>query len=150
MLLGTHRTDVGAGQNCIGYRNYGHFIRFLFYVDVACAYHLWMISSRVFGEAFFHVGHYSCLSPHLGTSPDAYDTTRAQMELTTSFIVVLVLNYVTCMPVLLCVGIFSLYHFYSMLSNTTTIEGWEKDKVATLMRRGHIEEVRQSCAAKVV
>lgn len=28
-----------------------------------------------------------------------------------------------------------------MLTNTTTIESWEKDKVATLIRRGKIHEV---------
>lgn len=36
----------------------------------------------------------------------------------------------------------SLYHFYCILGNTTTIEGWEKDKVATLIRRGKIREVK--------
>lgn len=36
----------------------------------------------------------------------------------------------------------SLYHFYSLLGNSTTIEGWEKDKVATLVRRGKMREVR--------
>lgn len=36
---------------------------------------------------------------------------------------------------------YSLYHFYSLLSNTTTIEGWEKDKAAMLRRHGKIEEV---------
>jgi palmitoyltransferase len=35
----------------------------------------------------------------------------------------------------------SLYHFYNLLGNSTTIEGWEKDKVATLVRRGKISEV---------
>lgn len=27
------------------------------------------------------------------------------------------------------------------MGNTTTIEGWEKDKVATMVRRGKISEV---------
>lgn len=36
----------------------------------------------------------------------------------------------------------SLYHFNALATNTTTIEGWEKDKVATLVRRGKIQEVR--------
>jgi len=36
----------------------------------------------------------------------------------------------------------SLYHLYAMLGNTTTIEGWEKDKVATLIRRGKIREIK--------
>ena len=36
----------------------------------------------------------------------------------------------------------SLYHFYCILGNTTTIEGWEKDKVATLIRRGKIRAIK--------
>jgi hypothetical protein len=28
------------------------------------------------------------------------------------------------------------------MNNTTTIEGWEKDKAATMVRRGKIREVR--------
>lgn len=35
----------------------------------------------------------------------------------------------------------SIYHFYSLLGNSTTIEGWEKDKAATMVRRGKILEV---------
>jgi hypothetical protein len=54
----------------------------------------------------------------------------------------LILNYTACVPVLLAVGMFSLYHFWSLAANTTTIEGWEKDKVAILKRKGKIEEVR--------
>ena len=38
----------------------------------------------------------------------------------------------------------SLYHFHCLLGNSTTIEGWEKDKVATLVRRGEIREVLPS------
>lgn len=56
--------------------------------------------------------------------------------------VFLVLNYALCIPVLLLVGMFSLYHFYCLSINTTTIESWEKDKVATMIRRGKIREVR--------
>lgn len=33
-------------NNCLGQYNYGHFIRFLFYVDLACSYHLLMITYR--------------------------------------------------------------------------------------------------------
>ncbi|KAG6910497.1 hypothetical protein DXG01_009916 [Tephrocybe rancida] len=42
-----------------------------------------------------------------------------------------ILNFVACIPVLLAVGGFS-----------TTIEGWEKDKVATMVRRGKLREVK--------
>lgn len=53
-----------------------------------------------------------------------------------------VLNFATCVPVLVCVGMFSLYHLYLAAGNSTTIEGWEKDKVATLVKRGKIREVK--------
>ena len=35
----------------------------------------------------------------------------------------------------------SIYQFYSLAVNTTTIEAREKDKVATLVRRGKLSEV---------
>jgi len=105
-------------NNCVGHANYGHFLRFLIAVDVACAYHLWMVSTCA-----FH-------SLALSTTPS------------TSQVVVLVLNYVACVPVLIAVGVFSLYHLWSVAVNTTTIEGWEKDRAASLMRRGKIREVR--------
>lgn len=54
----------------------------------------------------------------------------------------IVLNLAACIPVLLCVSIFSLYHYWSLWSNTTTIESWEKDKVATLIRRGKIRDIK--------
>jgi hypothetical protein len=37
---------------------------------------------------------------------------------------------------------FSIYHLYLATGNSTTIEGWEKDKVATLVRRGKIHDVK--------
>ncbi|KAI6135556.1 DHHC palmitoyltransferase-domain-containing protein [Pisolithus croceorrhizus] len=107
-------------NNCIGYFNHGHFIRFLFYVDMCCSYHLAMVTRRVFafsGRYYFN-------------EPSA----------TELFFVIM--NYVTVGPVLLTVGVFSLYHFHGLLANTTTIEGWEKDKAATLVRHGNIHEVK--------
>lgn len=107
-------------NNCIGHFNYGHFIRFLFYVDLACSYHLAMITRRVFDT----MGHQFWDEP-------------SSLEL-----IFIILNYTACIPVLLAVGAFSIYHFYSLLGNSTTIEGWEKDKVATMVRRGQIQEVK--------
>jgi hypothetical protein len=40
------------------------------------------------------------------------------------------------------VGVFSIYHVYCAAGNSTTIEGWEKDRVATMVRRGKIREVK--------
>ncbi|EGO30996.1 hypothetical protein SERLADRAFT_455490 [Serpula lacrymans var. lacrymans S7.9] len=107
-------------NNCIGHFNYGHFIRFLFYVDLACFYHLFMVTRRVF----------DCMGKRRWDEPSGLE------------LVFIVLNYALCIPVVLAVGAFSLYHIYSMLGNTTTIEGWEKDKAATLLRRGKIQEVK--------
>jgi palmitoyltransferase ZDHHC6 len=133
-------------NNCVGHFTYGHFIRFLFFVDCACSYHLAMVTRRV-----------------LDTMGTRYWDDPTAIEL-----VFIILNYTLCIPVLLAVGAFrcvrgfyahfrlsvepdlivwlfvrigSLYHFYSLLGNSTTIEGWEKDKVATLVRRGKIREV---------
>ncbi|GAA5923042.1 hypothetical protein JCM1841_000291 [Sporobolomyces salmonicolor] len=105
-------------NNCVGHHNYGHFVRFLFYVDVACSYHLWMVTKRAFGLSAF---------------------SRAP---TTFQVVMLVLNYTACVPVIIAVGVFSLFHYWSILTNTTTIEGWEKDKAASLKRRGKVREYR--------
>ncbi|KAI0033963.1 zf-DHHC-domain-containing protein [Vararia minispora EC-137] len=107
-------------NNCVGFYNYGHFIRFLFFVDVACSYHTAMVTTRVL---------------------EAMDKPYYEGPETTEFIFI-VLNYATCIPVLIMVGLFSLYHFYCLLGNSTTIEGWEKDKVATLIRRGKIREIK--------
>ncbi|KAI6047901.1 DHHC palmitoyltransferase-domain-containing protein [Pisolithus marmoratus] len=107
-------------NNCIGYFNYGHFIRFLFYVDVCCSYHIAMVTRRVFefsGRRYFD-------------EPSAKE------------LFFVVMNYVTVVPVLLTVGAFSLYHFHGLLANTTTIEGWEKDKAAILVRHGKTHEVK--------
>jgi len=77
------------------------------------------------------------------------------------------MNYVACIPVLVIVGgfrcnlfldikdlstntTFSLYHFYTLLNNTTTIEGWEKDKISVMVKRGEMREVRQVFLASVV
>lgn len=69
-------------NNCIGHFNYGHFIRFLFYVDVACVYHLTMLTKRVlanFGGQFWE-------------EPEVTE------------LVFIILNYTFCIPVLLAVG----------------------------------------------
>lgn len=106
-------------NNCVGHANYAHFLRFLFMVDVACSYHLWMITKRAFGAMAF-ASHPSTLQ-----------------------VIMLILNYTACVPVLMAVGMFSLYHFWCVAVNTTTIEGWEKDKVSVLRRKGKILEVRR-------
>lgn len=55
--------------------------------------------------------------------------------------ILLILNFAFCVPVWLMVGLFSIYHLYCAAGNSTTIEGWEKDRVATMVRRGKVKEV---------
>ncbi|OCF36404.1 palmitoyltransferase PFA4 [Kwoniella heveanensis BCC8398] len=105
--------------NCVGFHNQGHFLRFLLWVDLATSYHLIMVAGRVMSVA--HSYH---------------------EEPTLSDILFLVFNFAACVPVWLCVGMFSMYHVYLACGNSTTIEGWEKDKVATLVRRGKIKEIK--------
>lgn len=66
----------------------------------------------------------------------------SQPEPTLWDVLFLVFNFAACVPVWLCVGLFSCYHLYLAAGNSTTIEGWEKDKVATLVRRGKIAEIK--------
>ncbi|KIK94149.1 hypothetical protein PAXRUDRAFT_828289 [Paxillus rubicundulus Ve08.2h10] len=107
-------------DNCIGHFNYGHFLRFLFYVNLTCSYHLFMVTRRV-----------------MDTTSRRYHDDPSGLEL-----IFIVMNYVLVVPVIIAVGAFSVYHFYSLTSNTTTIEGWEKDKATTLKRHGKIREVK--------
>ncbi|OWT41413.1 palmitoyltransferase PFA4 [Cryptococcus neoformans Bt1] len=104
--------------NCVGFYNQGHFIRFLLWVDIGTTFHLIIMVRRVLYIAeYYH-------------------------EPTLADVLFLVFNFATCVPVWLCVGMFSIYHVYLACGNSTTIEGWEKDKVATLIRRGKIKEVK--------
>jgi palmitoyltransferase len=67
---------------------------------------------------------------------------RPQEEPSLTDVLSLIFNFAACVPVWICVGCFSLYHLYLAAGNSTTIEGWEKDKVATLVRRGKIREIK--------
>lgn len=106
--------------NCVGHGNYGHFLRFLWTVDVTMAMHVALLSLRV---------------------ADWWNPNMFWREPTTAAMVFMVLNFAQGVPVFIMVGAFSIYHTYALCTNTTTIEGWEKDKVAMLVRRGKIEEV---------
>ncbi|KAF7796565.1 hypothetical protein EIP86_007746 [Pleurotus ostreatoroseus] len=71
-------------------------------------------------------------------------------EPSTTELVFIIMNYTLSVPVLIAVGFFSLFHFHALLTNTTTIESWEKDKVATLVRRGKIQEIKFPYTSVVV
>lgn len=111
-------------NNCVGYFNYGHFIRFIFYVDVACGLCFFILVKRT-----------------LQLFDDSY-VYQNRASITTFELGLLIANLIAVVPVLFCVSMLSLFQFYGMGENTTTIEGWEKDKVASLVRKGKVAEVR--------
>ncbi|TFK19610.1 zf-DHHC-domain-containing protein [Coprinopsis marcescibilis] len=108
-------------NNCVGYFNYGHFIRFLFWVDVTCSYHLAVISKR---------------SLELAMQGVLWNES-SQDEL-----IVLVLHFLACVLVLSIVGGISFYQFLNLFGNVTAIERWEKVNVAIMVRQGLIQEVK--------
>lgn len=138
---------------CIGHRNHASFIRFLTYVNLACTYHFWMLSFRVWGlaqgtEWSYLVRRLSQLTQHeLQLVKGVFDVLPELTLHITSFlfspphqsgsqtqpdgleVVMIILNFAACVPVLCCVGVFWIYHVWSLFGNTTTIEAWEKDKV---------------------
>jgi hypothetical protein len=65
-----------------------------------------------------------------------------QIDPTLSEVLILVFNFAACAPVWLCVSLFGMYHLWLASGNNTTIERWEKDKVATMVRRGKIKEIK--------
>jgi hypothetical protein len=44
-------------------------------------------------------------------------------------------------PVTVAVGILSGYHIYCLTTNTTTIEGWERDETVTVKYKDKIKKV---------
>ena len=112
--------------NCVGQANYASFIRFLAAVDATCAAHLVLCALRTADWWWVREG----------------GRWRAP---NTATMTLLVLNFGLCIPTFVLVGAFSIYHFWCLCTNTTTIEGWEKDKVEKMIRRQRIPEV---CARK--
>ncbi|KAI8072384.1 DHHC palmitoyltransferase-domain-containing protein [Gongronella butleri] len=102
-------------NNCVGFANYGHFIRLLVYVEASCIYLITMLGCA--------------LAYRIENSSDPADFTWIAINLFLSLLVAL------------GVTILGGYHVYCIGTNTTTIEGWEKGKRLTLRSHGTIHEV---------
>lgn len=85
-------------DNCVGHFNYAHFIRFLWAVDIACSYHLAMISRRVWYALIYS---YWVRSLQMGFSVADIPQEPSGVELAW-----LVANYAACLPVIVAVGVF--------------------------------------------
>ena len=86
-------------NNCVGHCNYAYFIRFLFYVDVACSYHIAMVTKKVL--QVMEMRYWVSLSKDFVDSPLIH---LIKDDPSTLELVMIILNYATCIPVLLAVG----------------------------------------------
>ena len=103
--------------NCVGHGTYGHFLRFTFAVVLASGYHLVMVTLRVL---------------------DHWNRDWYMRRPTTTEAVMLVLNYLFCIPTVLMTSFLFLYHCYLLCTNTTSVESWERERVSRQVRRGLI------------
>ncbi|ORY97517.1 DHHC palmitoyltransferase-domain-containing protein [Syncephalastrum racemosum] len=107
-------------NNCVGYNNYSHFFRFIFFVNFACAYVLWLLVIRI-NRMLNDIRNF-----------------QFESEPTTTEAVFMVLDFVAAFIVLFCVLMLTVYHCYLLARNQTTIESWERSKVKRLISTGKI------------
>ncbi|KAI7863572.1 DHHC palmitoyltransferase-domain-containing protein, partial [Spinellus fusiger] len=110
-------------NNCVGHGNYPHFLRFVLYASMSCAYVLGLLVWRVC-EVMSAIRHF-----------------QFDAEPSTTEVVFMVLNFVLAFVVFFCVGILAVYHLYCLSQNQSSIEAWERGKVSDLVRRGKIPPV---------
>ncbi|KAI8979585.1 DHHC palmitoyltransferase-domain-containing protein [Mycotypha africana] len=111
-------------NNCVGHDNYGHFIRFIVFANLACTYIICLLVGRV-RYIMNAIRHF-----------------QFDAEPTTIQIVFMVLNFVLSFTVLFCVGILTCYQLYCLSRNQSNIEAHERSKVEKLVQRGKIPPIR--------
>lgn len=126
-------------NNCVGHDNYGHFVRFVLFVDLATGYAMGLLVWRV-RDIMDNIRHFR-VSPKFYILLVTFNTLYSgqfRAEPSKTEVVFLVLNFVLAFVVLFCVGILSIYHLYCMSRNQSSIESYERSKVKTLIRRGKV------------
>ncbi|KAJ2718539.1 Palmitoyltransferase [Coemansia sp. Benny D115] len=104
-------------NNCVGFNNQGHFLRFVYMVDATCAFAIALHSMRLWELV-----------------ADSLNGTYYVRQPTQSEVAFLIINLTLAGIVLLFVGVLSGYHAYLVSSNTTTIESREKARVEKLVQ----------------
>ncbi|KAG0246405.1 DHHC palmitoyltransferase-domain-containing protein [Mortierella sp. GBAus27b] len=112
-------------NNCVGHFNYGHFVRFITWVTLTTAACFLLLLWRVFDAVQNEVQYM-----FTGEGP------------TKTHIIFMAVNIVVDGGVLLAVGILTGYHLWSMISNMSTIEVWEMEKVDAMIKKGKIRKVK--------
>ncbi|KAJ2507795.1 Palmitoyltransferase [Coemansia sp. RSA 2049] len=104
-------------NNCVGFRNQAHFLRFVYTVDVTCCMAILLHALRLYELVV-----------------DSINGTYYVRQPTQIEVAFLIINITLSGIVLVFVGILSGYHVYLVGCNTTTIESREKDRVARLIK----------------
>ncbi|KAJ2078181.1 Palmitoyltransferase [Coemansia sp. RSA 988] len=103
--------------SCVGFWNQGHFLRFVYMVDVTCGFAMTLHVMRMYELVV-----------------DSLNGTYYVRQPTQTEVAFLIINMTLLFFVLVLVGALSCYHLYLVSRNTTTIESREKDRVAKLVR----------------
>ncbi|KAG0334601.1 Palmitoyltransferase [Podila humilis] len=110
-------------NNCVGHFNYGHFIRFITWVTITTGACMALLCGRIW-DAIKYERYYMYHDGGLKPRETLF----------------LVINIFVDGGVLLAVGILCITHLWSMMSNTSTIEVWEKEKVEGMIKKGKIRK----------
>ncbi|KAJ1677020.1 Palmitoyltransferase, partial [Spiromyces aspiralis] len=108
-------------NNCIGHYNHGHFLRFIYSVDVTCSIALAIHSCRMYELVI-----------------DVINNTYPARQPTQTEVTFLILNISLLLLVLIFVGALSVYHVILIVSNTTSIERKERKRVQRLVEKRQI------------
>ncbi|KAG0259200.1 Palmitoyltransferase [Mortierella polycephala] len=112
-------------NNCVGHFNYGHFLRFVTWVTIttgSCMVLLiWRIVDAIQNETYYMF------------RDDGPTKTQ---------IIFMAVNIMVDGCVLLAVGMLCVYHLWSLMTNTSTIEAWEQEKVEGMIKKGKIRKTK--------
>ncbi|KAJ3126729.1 Palmitoyltransferase [Nowakowskiella sp. JEL0407] len=125
-------------HNCVGYRNHGHFLRFLTSVSFAASYCLFLFSLRIM----------DLLHSQQSSSMDFIDFKTGQLNPNFYYtpppsaleVVFTIINIFILFILLLSVGILYLWQMWYVSMNVTTIEKQENTKIDSLIRRGLVSK----------
>ncbi|KAH3661385.1 hypothetical protein OGAPHI_006792 [Ogataea philodendri] len=98
-------------MNCVGHENMPHFIRFLVWVLVATSYTFWNLSSKL---AQYYTNRH--LPAYLFNTKDVF---------------LVIATALLSFFVLFTIGILFIRTFFSLTTNETTIENWERERIQT-------------------
>jgi palmitoyltransferase ZDHHC6 len=130
-------------NNCVGYANYGHFIRFLFYVNIANVYIVTLLAFSIADMIKnMHEVRIWLASRQPCIWSNFLPTCVFQQPIVLSRLVIMGIDLLLDLPIMVAVAILSGYHMYCLSTNTTTIEGWERGETVTVKYKGKIRKVR--------